>query len=69
MSLNRVTLDAEPSTSQNLLQPGAASKKTYEVGSAEAVESSAVLHKYVKCQDCRALLLIHLCMFKADNQS
>ena len=31
MSLNRVTLDSEPSASQNLLQPGASSKKTYEV--------------------------------------
>ena len=33
MSLNRVTLDAEPAPGQQLLQPGAApSKKTYEVG-------------------------------------
>ena len=32
MSLNRVTLDPEPSASQALLQPGASSKKTYEVG-------------------------------------
>ena len=31
MSLNRVTLDAEPSTSQQILQPSASSKKTYEV--------------------------------------
>ena len=33
MSLNRVTLDAEPSTSQQILQQSAASKKTYEVRS------------------------------------
>ena len=32
MSLNRVTLDAEPTPGQQLLQPGAPSKKTYEVG-------------------------------------
>ena len=32
MSLNRVTLDAEPSAGQQLLQPGAPSVKTYEVG-------------------------------------
>lgn len=31
MSLNRVTLDAEPSASQQLLQQSASSKKTYEV--------------------------------------
>ena len=36
MSLNRVTLDSEPSASQNLLQPGASSKKTYEVRHAAA---------------------------------
>jgi len=31
MSLNRVTLDAEPSTSQQILQQTASSKNTYEV--------------------------------------
>ena len=36
MSLNRVTLDSEPSASQHLLQPGASSKKTYEVRHAAA---------------------------------
>ena len=38
MSLNRVTLDPEPSASQALLQPGASSKKTYEVGYRAAAE-------------------------------
>ena len=37
MSLNRVTLDAEPSTSQQILQQSAASKKTYEVRSSSAL--------------------------------
>ena len=38
MSLNRVTLDPEPSASQNLLQPNASSKKTYEVCHAASAE-------------------------------
>ena len=37
MSLNRVTLDAEPSAGQQLLQPGVPSKKTYEVGVASSL--------------------------------
>ena len=41
MSLNRVTLDAEPSTGQQLLQPGAPSKKTYEVGVRSSLSWSA----------------------------
>ena len=31
MSLNRVTLEAEQTPGQQLLQPGASNKKTYEV--------------------------------------
>ena len=42
MSLNRVTLDPEPSASQNLLQTSASSKKTYEVSHAAAAEAESM---------------------------
>ena len=42
MSLNRVTLDTESSGSQNLLQPNASSKKTYEVGRAAAAKAESM---------------------------
>lgn len=45
MSLNRVTLDAEPSTSQQILQPNASSKKTYEVKMQLCIQEAPCQHR------------------------
>jgi hypothetical protein len=43
MSLNRVTVEAEPSPGQQLMQPNAASKQTFEAGFSPVAQSCGPL--------------------------